>query len=159
MQMKRTEITFRSSQGIALVVSLIILSVITLLGVSGMRSTRIETKMSVNHQFKQTSFLAAESALAVLTSPKHEANVPDAVADSEPAKNDNYFTSTGVDGQADISADIDITFIKASTPGELKFSGHGLSVSSLVYQADAVGQVGNASNQSHNRMGVVLIRN
>ncbi|MCU7854967.1 MAG: hypothetical protein KZQ79_04615, partial [Candidatus Thiodiazotropha sp. (ex Lucinoma borealis)] len=55
--------------GAALAVSLILLIIITLLSVSAMRSTNLDTKISVNHQFKEASFQAAESALAIVTGP------------------------------------------------------------------------------------------
>jgi len=157
--MLNNPINKKSTEGAALVISLIILSVITLLGLSAMRSTRMETKISVNHQFKQTSFLAAESALAKLTGPIPEAQIPKAIEGSEPVLNKAYFSSTDVDGQADITADLSISYIKTSTPGEFKFSGYGLGVTSLIYQADAVGKVGSTHINTHNRMGLAKVRN
>lgn len=50
-------------QGATLAVSLLLLFVITLLGVSTMQSTHMQEKMTANLQDKERSFMAAESAL------------------------------------------------------------------------------------------------
>lgn len=50
-------------QGAVLLVSLIILLIMTLLGVSAMNSTRLEMKMATNDQSRQQAFQAAEAAL------------------------------------------------------------------------------------------------
>lgn len=50
-------------QGIVLIVSLMLLVVITLLGISGMRSTTLDERMAGNMRDLQLAFYAAESAL------------------------------------------------------------------------------------------------
>lgn len=52
-----------SQRGAALIVSLILLLVVTLIGVSGMQTTVLQEKMSGNFKDKNTSFQAAEAAL------------------------------------------------------------------------------------------------
>lgn len=147
-----------TQQGTALVVSLILLSVVTLLSLSAMRSANLETKIAVNHQFKDLSFQAAENALARLIGPDPQVEVPVAtVCATQP--NDNYYTSTGVTHQPDLSADVTMTMLEISPPGKYKYSGFGLNVVSVLYQADSVGSVAGNNTQTTNRMQVSLIRN
>ncbi|MEW8586137.1 MAG: PilX N-terminal domain-containing pilus assembly protein, partial [Candidatus Thiodiazotropha sp.] len=54
----------QSQRGSALVISLILLTIITILSVSAMRSTNLDTKIAVNHQLKKLSYRAAENAFA-----------------------------------------------------------------------------------------------
>ena len=53
----------RTQSGVALIVSLMLLIVITLLGISGMRTTTLEEKMAGNMRDMQLAFNAAETAL------------------------------------------------------------------------------------------------
>ena len=147
---------YRHQQGVALVTSIIFLTVLTLLGLSAMRNTTLGTKMAVNHQFKQMSFQAAESALARLTGPDPKVNVPLTEA-SSPVKNIDYFSANGV-GQPDISADLTVRDLVVSAPGQYKFSGYGLSVTTFVYTATAVGRVGGSKATAANQMQIALIR-
>lgn len=55
--------THRSQRGVALIVALILLVVMTLLGLSAMRSVTLEEKMAANTYDRSLSFQAAESAL------------------------------------------------------------------------------------------------
>lgn len=145
-------------RGVALVVSLIILTVITVLSVSAMRSTTLETKIAVNHQFKQMSFQAAESALAKLLGENPGVSVPGTVA-APAVPNPDYYDHPGTTGiHPATDADLDMDLIKMSAPGEYKFSGFGLSVITLIYQADAVGHVTGNDTSTHNRMEVALVR-
>ncbi|MES9992266.1 MAG: PilX N-terminal domain-containing pilus assembly protein [Candidatus Thiodiazotropha sp.] len=144
-------------QGAALVIGLILLSVITLLSVSAMRSSNLETKIAVNHQFKELSFQAAENALAQLTGPDPEILVPNAICAEQP--NPGYYTSSGVTHQPDLSADVTMQMREISPPGKYKFSGFGLNVVTVLYKADALGTVADNNTQTTNRMEVALIRN
>jgi type IV pilus assembly protein PilX len=54
----------RRQQGATLAVTLILLFLMTLIGISAMQVTQMEEKMSSNLQDKELSFTAAESALA-----------------------------------------------------------------------------------------------
>jgi type IV pilus assembly protein PilX len=147
--------------GAALAVSLILLTVITLLSLSAMRSANLNTKIAVNHQHKQFAFQAAESALANLlnlnSSDFSTLNVP---ADESTAatNNPNWFTATGVAHNATVSADLEMDLIEVSAPGTYKYSGYGLSVVSVRYQADAIGEVDGTNTTAHNRMEVHLVR-
>ncbi len=147
----------RQEKGAALIVSMLFLIVITLLSLSSMRNTNLDTKIAVNHQHKQISFQAAESALFKLMSPNPNVNVPLTPA-AEPVVNDNYFTSSG-DSQPSVEADLSIDFIRTSEKGEFKVNGFGLNLTTLIYQADAEGKITGSNVKANNRMGVVLIRN
>lgn len=54
---------FRKQAGVALIVSMLLLVVITLLGITGMRNTTLEEKMAGNVRDTQMAFNAAEAAL------------------------------------------------------------------------------------------------
>ncbi len=146
--------------GAALVISLIILTVITVLSVSAMRSTTLETKIAVNQQFKQLSFQAAESAFARLLGVDPDVEVPGTVtAPVDPdGKNDDYFTVAATLTQPGSHADVDMDLLEISPPGKYKFSGFGLSVITVIYQADATGHVTGNEATTHNRMEVALVR-
>ena len=53
----------RKQQGAALVISLLILIIITIVGVSAMQSTVVEEKMAINANERNRAFQAAETAL------------------------------------------------------------------------------------------------
>jgi type IV pilus assembly protein PilX len=144
-----------SQQGTALVIGLIMLTVITLLSVSAMRSTSIDTKISVNQQFKQMSFLASESALAQLTGPEIDLDPPASLDASETYT--DYFQAPGNTEQPGVSVDLTMTMVDKSR--RYKFSGFPLNVLTIMYQADAAGTVANTNTLSTNRMQVALIRN
>jgi len=55
--------SFSSQRGVALVISLLLLLIVTLIGVSGMQTTVLEEKMAGNFKDKHIAFQAAESAL------------------------------------------------------------------------------------------------
>ncbi|MEW8146486.1 MAG: PilX N-terminal domain-containing pilus assembly protein [Candidatus Thiodiazotropha endolucinida] len=146
-----------SQRGAALVISLIMLTVITILSLSAMRSTNLDSKIAVNHQFKELSFQAAENALARLTGPNPQVLVPNNIG--ETATTAAAYASAGVEHQPDISADLTLEMLEISPPGKYKFSGFGLNVVTVLYQADSVGSVVGNNTISTNRMEVALIRN
>ncbi|MCF6262307.1 MAG: PilX N-terminal domain-containing pilus assembly protein [Xanthomonadales bacterium] len=157
--MKNTHIYNKHKQhGVALIASMVLLLVITLLSLSSMRNTNIDTKIAVNHQHKQISFQAAESALFKLMSPNPTVTVPLTEA-AVPIMNSDYFKSNKSASRPGVEADLSMDYIRASNPGEFKFNGFGLSLTTLIYQADAIGSVAGSKATAHNRMGVVLIRN
>lgn len=152
-------------RGVALVISLILLTVITLLSVTAMRSTNLDTKITVNHQHKQMAFQAAENTFAELTglpitNPKMkppQLNVPGNIND-DPELNSNWYTQSGVTGSPDLSSDLTMTYTEKAAPGKYKFSGFGLNIVTHIYQADAIGKVDGTNASAHNRMQVALIR-
>ena len=143
-------------QGVALIVSMILLAVITLLSITAMRGTNLDAKIAANHQHKQLSFLAAENAFARLTGDDPQVVVP--TASSGTLRNTNYVSVSGVDGQPDSTADLDLTFIRQSSPGEFKFSGYSLNAAALIYTADSYGSVTGSKARSHHRATIVLVR-
>ena len=60
---------FKSQSGAALVVSLLILLVMTVIGISSMRTTNLQEKMASNTREREQAFEAAESALEAHTGP------------------------------------------------------------------------------------------
>ncbi len=145
--------------GTVLIVSLLLLAVITLLSLTAMRSSTIDTKIAVNHQLQQLAFQAAENAFAKLTSlppsEMHELDVP-----GTPGTDTENVDFVPVDAEAHASADLKMTLPPngISRPGQYKFSGFGLNVTTIVFQADALGEVDGTSARAHNRMEVALIR-
>ncbi len=159
--MKRiNSLTFRTQQGVALVVSLILLVVITLLSVTAMRSANLDTRIAVNHQHKQLSFQAAENALAQLTAIQPQQmkalEIPGTI--DETTTNCRFVEFQPEDGAAKRRADLNLKLIEISKPGQYKFSGYGLNITTIIYQADAYGHVENTGAMTHNRMRVALIR-
>jgi type IV pilus assembly protein PilX len=66
MRTKGTVKNLRNQKGTALIVSLIILAVVTLLGISGMQSSNTELKLAASMRDRGVAFEAAEAALAVV---------------------------------------------------------------------------------------------
>jgi type IV pilus assembly protein PilX len=157
--------------GAALVVSMILLLIITMLSVTALRNTNVETTIAVNHQFKELSFRAAENALAIVTGPELDAtslNIPNKIGNS--INNANFF-ETHPQGnpivptlakQPPISASVKLLYTKKIDPkegnGNLLFNGHQVDVVTHLFLADAVGTVGGSGTKTHNRMQVALIR-
>jgi type IV pilus assembly protein PilX len=162
---KAHNIVHLKQQGVALVVSLILLVVITLLSLTAMRSTNLDTKITVNHQHKQMAFQTAENTFAELTglpitNPKMKPpylNTPGNIND-DPELNSAWYTQNGVAGTPDLTSDLTMDYIEKGAPGKYKFSGFGLNIVTHVYQADAIGKVDGTNARSHNRMQVALIR-
>lgn len=148
--------SIQRQQGVALIISMILLAVITLLSVTAMRGTNLDAKIAANHQHKQLSFQAAENAFARLTSGDPQVIAPTAYTGT--LTNTNYVAFSGIDGQPDTTADLDLTFVRQSAPGEFKFSGYSLDSSALIYTADAYGSVTGSNARSHHRATIVLVR-
>jgi type IV pilus assembly protein PilX len=155
--------TKRNTQsGAALIISLVLLIIITILSVTAMRNTNFETKISVNHQLKELSFRAAENALAIVTGPELDSigiDIPNVV--DETTTNANLFEAT-VTGQPSLSTEVDIWYQRKIDPkageGNMLFSGHQLDIITHLYQVDAKGTVNESGTTTHNRMQVALIR-
>ncbi len=154
-------------RGVALVISLIVLLTITLLSLTAMRSANLDTKISVNHQHKQLAFQAAENGLAKLTTlPADEMKtlqVPGSEGDSNPIPNPsdasiNWYESDTATNAPTTSATAELTLNEISPPGKYKFSGFGLNIKTIIFQADSFGTVEGTNARAHNRMEVALIR-
>ncbi|MES9812473.1 MAG: PilX N-terminal domain-containing pilus assembly protein [Candidatus Thiodiazotropha sp.] len=152
-------------RGAALAISLIFLVIITILSVSAMRTTNLDTKITVNHQLKELSFQAAESALAMVTTPDPpDVLIPNSVP-AATAQNTSYFSSAATVDQPGLSADLTITYLyglakgepaTAATPG-INVSGYPLGNAFNTYLATAEGFVAQSGTHTTNRMQVVLI--
>lgn len=57
------QFSFRQQQGVALIVSLMLLVVLAIIGISGLSNTSLEERMSQNFQHSTIAFEAAESAI------------------------------------------------------------------------------------------------
>ncbi|MEW8231472.1 MAG: PilX N-terminal domain-containing pilus assembly protein [Candidatus Thiodiazotropha endolucinida] len=152
-------------KGAALAISLIFLVIITILSVSAMRTTNLDTKITVNHQFKELSFQAAESALAMVTTPDPpDVLIPDSVPDTT-AQNPGYFSSAATADQPGLSADLTMTYLYGLTKDEpatpdtpgINVSGYPLGNAFNTYLATAEGFVAQSGTHTTNRMQVVLI--
>lgn len=156
----KNHVAHSSQRGVALVVSLILLVVITLLSVTAMRSANLDTRISVNHQHKQLSFQAAENALSQLTAIRPEQmkalEIPGTL--DETTTNCRFVEFQPEDGDARRRADLNLKLVEISKPGQYKFSGYGLNITTIIYQADAYGHVENTGAMTHNRMRVALVR-
>lgn len=148
--------------GAALAISLILLIVITLLSLSAMRSANLNTRIAVNHQHKLFAFQAAENALSMLldasVSELKTLKIP-GKEDDVPEVNEDMFDVAAVAGSVGVSADLEMDLIEVSPPGKYKFSGYGMNVISIKFQADSVGKVEGSKSTAHNRMEVILVRN
>lgn len=154
-------------KGAALVISMIFLLIITLLSVSAMRTTNLDTKIAINHQLKELSFQAAESALAAVTTPDPpDVLMPDSIPD-ESLVNTDYFTSPATAHQPALSADLTLTYLyglKKDEPADPDTGKIGINISGYTpnsafntYLATAEGFVADSGTKSTNRMQVVLI--
>ena len=144
-------------KGVALVVSLILLTVITLLSLTAMRSANLDTKIAVNHQHKQFAFHAgAENALNRLLVADITTVKAPGTLNGAPVTNTNWFQESNVSNNASVSADLTMDMTEISK--QYKFSGFPLNVVTFVFTADAYGRVDGANNKVHNRMEVALIR-
>ncbi|MEW7998730.1 MAG: PilX N-terminal domain-containing pilus assembly protein [Candidatus Thiodiazotropha endolucinida] len=161
----------KKQSGAALVISMVLLLIITMLSVTAMRNTNFETKIAVNHQFKELSFRAAENALAIVTGPELDStnlDIPSTIGNT--AHNVDFFEShpggTPIDPtlaeQPPMSVDVDLLYEDKIDPkegkGNMLFSGHQLDIVTHLFQVDAVGTVGGSGTRTHNRMQVALIR-
>ncbi|MBT3026628.1 MAG: hypothetical protein B6D72_19110 [gamma proteobacterium symbiont of Ctena orbiculata] len=167
MSLSRSIKTDSNQSGAALVVSLILLTIITLLSVSAMQNANLDTKIAVNHQFKEMSFRAAENALAIVTGPElsvlDNLDIPNVVG--EITSNDPFFTTHNAVGDPIDPAFSDQLPMSASLTMEyqgeregLFFSGHQLDNTTHLFLVDAFGTVAGNATRTHNRMQVGLIR-
>ncbi|MEW8692938.1 MAG: PilX N-terminal domain-containing pilus assembly protein [Candidatus Thiodiazotropha endolucinida] len=146
-----------SQHGAALVISLIMLTVITILSLSAMRSTNLDTKIAVNQQLREVTFQAAENSFSRLTGPVVDIDLPNSIGAENAVTTQDYYQSVGVEHQPDFSADVTVQMLEISR--RYKFSGFPLNVLTVMYQADAQGVVENNNTKTVNRMQVALIRN
>jgi type IV pilus assembly protein PilX len=163
----RTGCSHTTQQGAALVIAMILLTIITLLSISAMRNTSLETKIAVNHQFKELSFQAAESALAKATVPETDVVVPPSVP-GDTADNDEYFDSNNENpGQTPrLVADLVMEYLYGLAPDEIPdpslgevnviVSGYPPNSGFHAYMATATGHVGQSSTKTVNRSQVIL---
>ncbi|MEW8029913.1 MAG: PilX N-terminal domain-containing pilus assembly protein [Candidatus Thiodiazotropha sp.] len=156
-----------NQSGTALTISLIMLTIVTLLSVTAVQNTNLDTKIAVNHQFKGLSFSAAENALAIVTGPDlsvvDNLDIPNVAG--EITEHDPFFSTHNAQGEPLLPALADQPPTSASLSmayqGEregLFFSGHQLDNTTHLFLADAVGTVGESATRTHNRMQVGLIR-
>jgi len=150
----------RTQSGVVLVVALIIMAIVTLLGVSAMRGTNLDTKIAVNHEFKQLSFQIAENALFTALGDDPGNVIPATTVPNTVRNHPDYVTSdvssVDADYQRTLSADMDVTFVEIRE-GCL-IHGFSLGKDCFLYDADAFGTVVGSAARTHNRMGMVLFR-
>ncbi|MES9945504.1 pilus assembly PilX family protein [Candidatus Thiodiazotropha sp. CDECU1] len=153
--------------GVALVVSLIVLTIVTLLSISAVQNTNLDTKIAVNHQFKALSFAAAENALAKVIGPDltviDDFDIPSQV--NEVSEHDSFFVSPEpgdehsdplLNAHPPLRASLSMMY-QGEREG-LFFSGHQLDNTTHLFLTDAIGTVGEGHTHTHNRMQVGLLR-
>jgi type IV pilus assembly protein PilX len=153
-----TNHTRNGQQGVALVISLILLTIITMLSLTAMRSANLDTKIAVNHQHKQFAFQAAENALAKLTQVPPSSVAKPGTLSGAPVTTANFYQENNIQNSPDTATDLTMDLIDRSKPGQYKFSGYGLNLITIVYRADATGKVSGTNAKVHNRMDVALLR-
>lgn len=167
MSLSRQTTAISRQSGVALVVSLIILTIVTLLSISAMRNTNLDTRIAVNYQFKALSFAAAENALALVISPDmsivdrlripaHEGQVTREENFINMPSEDDIIAVPALANQPPLRASLSMT--NDGTKERLFFSGYQLDNITHLFLADAKGNVGESRTQTHNRMQVGLIR-
>lgn len=67
MHLSKTLTSLSDQRGAALIISLIVLLVLTLIGVAGMNTSVMQERMAVNSQNSNRAFQAAESTVSALT--------------------------------------------------------------------------------------------
>ncbi len=146
-------------RGAALAISLILLVIVTLLSVTAMRSATLDSRIAVNHQHKQLAFQAAENAFSKLSTlppaQMRSLEVPGVVGAANATTMTDFVPT---DSDTGSSADLRMELIEISPPGKYKFSGYGLNIVTIIYQADAFGEVDGTDTRTHHRMGMALIR-
>jgi type IV pilus assembly protein PilX len=156
----------KTQKGAALVISLILLVIITLLSVSAMQNTNLDTKITVNHQFKTLSFQAAESALAMATVKKPVVQIPSSI-DGAVANNPNYFVAPEVDDEMpELHANLTMRFLYSLEKDEpadpdngkvgIMVPGFPVNNALVTYMATADGHVGDSNTKTTNQSQVVL---
>jgi len=148
---------YQRQQGVALVISMILLTVITLLSLTAMRSANLDTRIAVNHQHKQFAFQAAESALTRLIAmpPSETEDLRPATIASDPVVSTDWYQKSDADaGTPVLAADL---VIDMTGEGSCRISGYGLgSITCLYYQVDATGKFADTNATAHNRMEIAL---
>ncbi|MCG7922557.1 MAG: PilX N-terminal domain-containing pilus assembly protein [Candidatus Thiodiazotropha lotti] len=156
-----------AQKGFALVVSMILLAIITMLSVSSMRNTNIETRIAVNHQLKELSFQAAENAISIVTGTPIDTLLDDynlrlPTVIGQTLTTSNFHVSTGVTDQADTHADVDVLYEDFIDPkqglGNRVYSGYQFDTASHLYLVDSTGFVDGSGTQTTNRTQAALIR-
>lgn len=151
----------KRQQGVALIISMILLAVITLLSVTAMRGTNLDARIAANYQHKQLSFQAAENVFAKLTGPNDQDQVVLPTAYSGMIRTTNYVSFPGIVGQPAMKGDLELTYVGPPPVGvQYKISGFSLSgAKPVLYKADSFGSISNSNARSHHRATVALILN
>jgi type IV pilus assembly protein PilX len=84
--------SIRYQRGTTLIVSLILLLVLTVLGVSGMSTATLELTMASNAQFHQDAFQAAETGIDVAISQRNFTTVAPSIVPLTPLGDGSYAT-------------------------------------------------------------------
>ncbi len=144
----------RSHRGTALVVSLILLLILTVLGISGMSATTVELAMAGNSQFQNRAFEAADSVIEaeILRPDIAPLNVPGALP-SVPANVNRQF----VDPDGDVIAVATGTTLYDKDTGAAGWQLGG-TTSFKAYHFDIVG-VGTSArgSQSTHQQGFYVV--
>jgi hypothetical protein len=105
--------------GATLVVSLVLLLVLTVLGISGMNTTTLELTMASNAQYRQDSFQAAETGIDIAIAQENFTTVAPSVVPVTPLGDGTYDTQA-VSTFQDTTPVPNIAFSMGTTSGTVQ---------------------------------------
>jgi len=110
----------KSQRGVAIVVALVLLVVVTLVGLAAVRGTIMQQKMTANFYDREVAFQAAEAALRQGEAAVHAAASPSGFRDCSPSSTTkcvpNPFTDSTVTATSIATTAFDATKLAASQP-------------------------------------------
>ncbi len=159
----------KRQRGAALIISLILLIAMTLIGISTLSGTRLNEKISSNHQQKAIAFDAAESALQSVWSAAYLRDQittklgngvspgpilqPDSISQLS-----NGFDQATTNGTIDVSGTLDVRYCgeRPVVGGNLNVDQSQPTLVGLLVEVTSVAQIDNSSTQSLNVQRGVL---
>jgi type II secretory pathway pseudopilin PulG len=145
-------LTINRQSGAVLVVSLVILTVLTLIGVASMSGSTLELKVASNSQQHDTAFQVAQSIIEILASKSPLNTVDYQVFQADPTATgyEQNLTYTATDGST-ASATVTYSGCRANIGSSME-EGRGLV--SNFFRAQATGTTGTGSSTSVQMQGI-----
>lgn len=150
--------------GVALVVAMIMLVVITTLSLSSMRVSLTDSKIAANHQHKQATFEAAESALAKIFDANPGKVTPDTIPGAYRDFPDYYEDEKCSNAAEKTCSQSAVRVTYQETRDDLVLAGFETDTIGIIYYADAQARyVSKAKGdlvpaRTAHRLGLVLPR-
>lgn len=152
----RQPFTKRSPQhGAILFIMMVMILIVSMLGVSSMRSSVLNNRIASNHQHKNLAFQAAENAFALaLRTEDPFAVIPSANAGAS-INHADFFSSSGAAGEPATSATLVAAY---NSKINRDISGYEVDSITLLYVLTATGEVDGSPTRATNRMGVAFVQ-